>query len=223
MRAGIRNHIRSNVVAYVALFAALGGTGAWAADKITSKDIAKNAVRSKHIKNGQVKKRDLASGLRGPGGAMYSAIPDGGLRLNASNGFGLASCPNGQILKSSGSAYACAADDNVPGPDSVGSDQVIDGSLTSSDLGGSSWSVGTDPPPIANGACDVIAAADLPGESWDLFDFVITSDSIDLPTGAFLTGEVVGSDDVELQICNFSGGSFDPPSASYLFFVIDNG
>lgn len=49
----------STVAAYVALFVALGGTGAWAADKITSKEIAKNAVRSKHIKTGQVKAADL--------------------------------------------------------------------------------------------------------------------------------------------------------------------
>jgi hypothetical protein len=54
-------HIRSNAVGYLALFVALGGTGAWAADKITSADIAKNAVRSKHIKRGNVKRSDLRS------------------------------------------------------------------------------------------------------------------------------------------------------------------
>ena len=48
-------HVRSNAVAYVALFLALGGAGAWAADKITSKDIAKNAVRAKHVKKNAVK------------------------------------------------------------------------------------------------------------------------------------------------------------------------
>jgi hypothetical protein len=53
-----RTHVRGNAIAYLALFVALGGTGAWAADKITSKDIAKNAVRGKHIKDGQVKVKD---------------------------------------------------------------------------------------------------------------------------------------------------------------------
>jgi hypothetical protein len=38
---------------------ALGGTGAWAADKITSKGIAKNAVRAKHIKKGRVKAKHV--------------------------------------------------------------------------------------------------------------------------------------------------------------------
>ena len=48
-------HLRGNAVAYLALFIALGGS-AYAAIKIE-----KNAVRSKHIKDGQVKNRDLAN------------------------------------------------------------------------------------------------------------------------------------------------------------------
>jgi len=51
---GILRHLRSNAVAYVALFVALGGTGAWAAGQITSADIGKNAVRTRHIKKGAV-------------------------------------------------------------------------------------------------------------------------------------------------------------------------
>ena len=58
----LRAHLRANGVGYLALFVALGGTGAWAADRITSKDIARNTVLSKHIKNGQVKTPDLANG-----------------------------------------------------------------------------------------------------------------------------------------------------------------
>jgi hypothetical protein len=54
-------HFRHNVVAYLALFVALGTGTAFAAEKITSKDIAPNAVKSKHLKNGQVKGADLAA------------------------------------------------------------------------------------------------------------------------------------------------------------------
>jgi len=50
----------STVVAYVALLAALSGGGAYAAGQITSHDIKKNAVLSKHIKDGQVATSDLA-------------------------------------------------------------------------------------------------------------------------------------------------------------------
>jgi CxxC motif-containing protein len=74
-------HIRANVIAYLALFVALGAGGAWAADKITSKDIAKNAVRSKHIKDGQVKAKDadltksrFASNLRAGNSEVLSEL-----------------------------------------------------------------------------------------------------------------------------------------------------
>jgi hypothetical protein len=49
------------VVAYLALFVALGGTS------VAAVKLSKNSVKSIHIKNGQVKRVDLAPGLRGPG------------------------------------------------------------------------------------------------------------------------------------------------------------
>jgi hypothetical protein len=58
----LRGHVRANVVGYLALFVALGGTGAWAAEKVTSNDIARNAVHSKHIANRHVRTPDLANG-----------------------------------------------------------------------------------------------------------------------------------------------------------------
>ena len=48
------------VVAYLALFAALATGGAYAADKIGSGDIKPNAVKSRHVANGQVKPADLS-------------------------------------------------------------------------------------------------------------------------------------------------------------------
>jgi hypothetical protein len=74
-------------VAYLALFAALATGGAYAADKIGSSDIKKNAVKSKHIKSGQVKTRDLAerAGFRAvaavstnPVGFNNSLVPERG-------------------------------------------------------------------------------------------------------------------------------------------------
>lgn len=60
LSARIREHVRSNVIGYVALWVALGGV-AWASATIGSSDIKDNAVHSNHIKNGQVKSADLAS------------------------------------------------------------------------------------------------------------------------------------------------------------------
>ena len=54
-------HFRSNVVAYLALFVALCTGSAYAANQVTSKDIAKNAVKAKHIKDGQVRSAELGT------------------------------------------------------------------------------------------------------------------------------------------------------------------
>jgi hypothetical protein len=56
---GVITHLRRNVIAYLALFAALGGTTAYAATKLTSKQIAKSAIKSKHVKDGQLTGLDV--------------------------------------------------------------------------------------------------------------------------------------------------------------------
>jgi hypothetical protein len=49
----------ANVISVISLFVALGG-GAYAAGLVGPGDIAKNAVLSKHVKNGQIKRGDQA-------------------------------------------------------------------------------------------------------------------------------------------------------------------
>ena len=60
----IGRHLRSNVVAYVALFAALGGTAVAlpGRNNVKSKNLAANAVKSRAIASGAVKNADLATG-----------------------------------------------------------------------------------------------------------------------------------------------------------------
>jgi hypothetical protein len=71
----LRSHLSfANIIAITALFVALSGTS-YAVSKVSSKDIRKNAVRSKHIKKSQVtssdirnrtiRSQDLAPGLIG--------------------------------------------------------------------------------------------------------------------------------------------------------------
>lgn len=55
--------LKQNAVGLLALAVALSGT-AYAANTITARDIKPNAIRSPHIKNGQVKRSDLANDLR---------------------------------------------------------------------------------------------------------------------------------------------------------------
>jgi hypothetical protein len=64
MLARFRSHRPSHgtVVAYLALFVALGGT-TYAAATVGAGNIKNNAVRSRHIKDGQVNREDLNPGL----------------------------------------------------------------------------------------------------------------------------------------------------------------
>ena len=55
----ISSYIRRNLVGFLALVVALSGT-AFAASHIGARDIADNAVRSRHIKNGEVGEADLS-------------------------------------------------------------------------------------------------------------------------------------------------------------------
>jgi hypothetical protein len=52
-------HMRHNAVAWLALFISLGGTGAYAANTITSADIVDETIQSQDIKNGQVRAADI--------------------------------------------------------------------------------------------------------------------------------------------------------------------
>ncbi len=116
-RPGRPSH--ATVVAYAALFVAFTGT-AWAAARVGSGDIKDDAVRSKHIKDGQVKKHDLHANA-----VVSGKISDGSV---SSSDIG-----DGQV------GSADVADESLTsgdlGPDSVGSSEVIDNSLTSGDLG----------------------------------------------------------------------------------------
>ena len=60
MFASIRTHARSNVVAYVALFVALGGTGAYAANTIGSSDVVNESLLSEDFKHDTLTRGDLA-------------------------------------------------------------------------------------------------------------------------------------------------------------------
>lgn len=69
----IHQHIRSNVVGYVAVFIALSGS-AWAAGTVGPKQIKRNAVRSKQVKNHSLKGVDIA-----PGAIGSAEVADGAL------------------------------------------------------------------------------------------------------------------------------------------------
>ncbi len=76
----------ANVMSTVACFVALGG-GAYAASKIGSQDIKRNAVLSKHIKGNQVKGGDVKeSTLRGAPPLAYAHVVGGEVIPSRSRG-----------------------------------------------------------------------------------------------------------------------------------------
>lgn len=76
--------LRSNSIALLALFVALGGS-AYAAAKIGSSDIKRNAVESRHIGKGQVRAPDVDPRAIGP--KQLGALPRAELTANSSQSF----------------------------------------------------------------------------------------------------------------------------------------
>ena len=60
MRLSVSQYVRNNAVAFLALFVALGGTGAYAANTIGSDDVIDDSLQSVDIKNFTVALSDLA-------------------------------------------------------------------------------------------------------------------------------------------------------------------
>ena len=83
-------HLRSNVVAYLALIVAMGGTSYAAVnlpkDSVTAKQIKKNAVRSAEVKNGSLRAKDFKKGQlpAGPRGASAVDTPLPAVRVSLS-------------------------------------------------------------------------------------------------------------------------------------------
>jgi len=72
MPARIGSYLRHHHLAFLALFIALGGTS-YAAAKIDTNDIAKNAITSKHVKKNSLKGSDIKeSSLAGVGGSALT-------------------------------------------------------------------------------------------------------------------------------------------------------
>jgi hypothetical protein len=104
MHPGIGRHIRSNLIGYLALFVALGGT-AWAAGPLAPR----NSVNSAAIVNGQVKRADLAA----------SAVNSAKVSQNAIG--------TSKVLDNSLLAQDLA-------PNAIDSSRVADNSLTGADI-----------------------------------------------------------------------------------------
>jgi hypothetical protein len=100
--------VKQNGVAFLALAVALSGT-AYAASKIGPNDIKRNAIRSQHIKAGQVKLSDLAGDIRqelsAAGGQLDVKVVNGAplfLAPGEFDGAPVAQCPAGYVVVGTG-------------------------------------------------------------------------------------------------------------------------
>lgn len=193
-------HLRSNVVAYLALFVALGGAGAYAADKIGSRDIAKNAIKSKHIKNNKVSSADLK---------------DGDL--------------TGADLADESVGSTDVADESLGGADVDGltGDDVADGSMRLADLVVGTGTVTHDFGSIGANSCqqpqktipqtvqptDVILLAPTPTPGDASFTFGLMADAFPDDTNTATTT-------IELRGCNTGGVALDPPSTDFRYYIL---
>jgi hypothetical protein len=76
------------VVAYIALFIALGGVSAYAAATIGSSDIKRNAVKSKHVKDNSLTGTDVNESQLLAGGVLTSRFNAGDNTFDVPNTFG---------------------------------------------------------------------------------------------------------------------------------------
>jgi hypothetical protein len=125
MISGIRQGLTyANVMSTIAVFGVLAGGTAWAACKIGSEDIKNNAVLSKHIKDGQVKRADLAANaLPGLNLTVRSADGDGNGSAEA-----ITECNAGELAVGGGvNVQKATANERIsslvsrPSPNQVGS------------------------------------------------------------------------------------------------------
>jgi hypothetical protein len=119
----LRRPSHGAVVAYLALFLALTTGGAWAAAQIGPDDIGKNAVRSRHIKDGQVRAKDVRNGAVTPAKLAANAVTGDKVQDGSLSGADLADG---------------AVSSTELAPDAVTKEKVLDDSLTGSDIDESS-------------------------------------------------------------------------------------
>ncbi|MEA2431927.1 MAG: hypothetical protein QOI19_2400 [Thermoleophilaceae bacterium] len=122
MSARLRAHLRSNLVAYIALFFALGG-GAYAAstaakNSVATKSIRNGAVTSSKIANGAVKNAKLGAGSVSTSKFNTSAVAPDSAKLGGSppSAFQTAitgSCSGDQVMQAISAAGAITCTDTV--------------------------------------------------------------------------------------------------------------
>jgi hypothetical protein len=203
----------STVVSYLALFVALGGTTAYAANTIGSDDVIDGSLQSRDIKNGKVKNVDI-----GRNQVTTSKIKAGNVRtsdIKAGNVFTTdiaGGAVNSAKVSNESLTSADLATDSVNATEiadnSITSAKVTNNTLTTADIAGADVNGGGISVPtgyVPNGRCrqlDASVGGAKAGEA------VVFSVQAALQDGVVIYGQRVPSDGhVTFDVCNFSGAT----------------
>jgi hypothetical protein len=183
----------STVVSYLALFVALGGTTAYAANTIGSRDVIDGSLRSRDIKNGNVKSADI-----GRDQVTTSKLKAGNV---GSTDLANSAIVTGKILDGN-----VLTEDLADG--AVNSAKVTDNALTTTDIAGADVNGGkifVTAGLVPNGRCKQLEANISGAKAGEA---VVFSVQAPLQEGVVVYGQRVPSDDhVMFDVCNFSGAT----------------
>lgn len=229
----------ANLIALVALFAAIGGT-AFAVTKAP-----KNSVTTKSIKNGAVKSKKLAdgsvSGAKLSDGSVVSAkLADGAVvSAKLADGSVLSGKLAEQAVTGEKIADGAVSGEKL-GADSVTTEKIAQGAVTNTDLAQNSVSVGKIEPAAitaqkfyrAQGfvenfpsvpANDCTATTDNASfADLQATDRIFVGTPSGLPAPLVVKGSTAGGN-LTVTICNLSNVDIDPGSFSYPLLVLRAG
>jgi hypothetical protein len=197
MQERIRSHIRSNVVGYLALFVALGGT-AYAVDgplpgqnQVGSADVINNDVQSADIKDANVATADIRSGAVNSGKILDGSVTGADVDESTLNGGGDVSGPLSNLQLGTGT---------------VGRDQLRSGAP----LG----VVSDFAFPVPAGGCTTKVFSH---DNADLGEVLLPQpESSDLGTGMYLRPTVVAHPgQIVLEICNSTAAEVTIPFGTF--------
>ena len=211
------------LIALVALFVALGGP-AEAARLINGKDIRKNTVTSKQVKNRSLGVADLSRRAA----SRLTATPRNSIRSDKIADGSIA----GADLAGASVNSSHVADQSLRGvdiaPNSIQGDTLEDGRLGARDVGSFVGTLTLDFPALAPTACafvdaDVaaVAAATPPFSVGD--DIVLVTPPASFPDDSLaLSAAPTGATKIRVRACNINGaGTVDVPSLTYRYISFD--
>jgi hypothetical protein len=221
------------LIALVALFVALGGP-AEAARLITGKDIKKNAISSKHVKNRSLRVLDLSRGAVSrltatpPGSIGSDKIADGSIAgVDLAGASVNSSHVVDQSLQGVDIATNAVSADEIA-PNSIQGDEIEDGRLGARDVGSFVGTLSLDFPSLNPGACafvdaDVAALASATPPFSVADDIVLVTPPAAFPDDALaLSAAPSSATKIRVRACNLNGaGAVDLPSLTYRYISFD--